>query len=172
MKWYTKLLILLSIGTLVFFIGGLIYVITAKYQMNEYALQVAASFNAATMVNASETHTDAPNAVVARYDECEAVIVPENYKALVSYLRRDHAMPFFSIMNKDTALHISICDRSHLYIAGDPDGQGATIHFDSMGKTYRMHVRGGDLWDKILTISTKGSSKYPNISLPADSKPL
>lgn len=168
MKWYTKLLILLSISTLVFFIGGMAYLVRAKYQMNEYALQLAAAFNAATIVNATETRIDAESAVIARYDGSEAVIVPENYKALVSYLRRDHAMPFLSFIKEDEALHIAVCEKSHLYIAGDPDGQGALIHFKSAGKTYRMHVRGGNLWDKILTLSLDGCSKYPNLPVNAD----
>lgn len=165
MKWYTKLLILLAIGTLLFCIVGMSYVVKAKYQMNEYTVQLGAAFNAATLVNANETFTDAQNAVITHYNGEETVLVPENYKALLSYLRRDHAMPFLSTINKEEALHISICGKSHLYIRGDKDGQGALIHFDTAGNTYRMHVTGGDLWDKILTLSTNGSNKFPNIPL-------
>ena len=46
MKWYAKLMIFLGIGTLLFCIVGMTYVIRAKYQMNEYTLQLGAAFNA------------------------------------------------------------------------------------------------------------------------------
>lgn len=163
MKWYTKLLIFLGIGTLVFVIVGMGYVIKAKYQMNEYTLQLGAAFNAATMVNATETFTDPDRAVIINYNGQETILVPENYKALLSYLRRDHAMPFLSYLDKETALHISVCNKSHLFIQGDRDGQGALIHFETAGKAYRMHVSGGDLWEKIVTICTKGRNNYPNL---------
>lgn len=165
MKWYAKLMIFLGIGTLLFCIVGMTYVIRAKYQMNEYTLQLGAAFNAATIVNATETFTDAENAVIAAYEGQKSVIVPENYKSLLSYLRRDHAMPFLSYINKEKALHISICDGSHLYILGDKDGQGALVYFETAGETYRMHVTGGDLWQKIQDIAIKGSYKAPNILL-------
>lgn len=165
MKWYTKLFVLLGIATLLFVIVGMCYLVNAKYQMNEYTVQLGLSFNAATYVNATETFTDAENAVIAEYEGRRSVIVPENYKGLQSYLRRDHAMPFLAFVNKDEALHISICDTSHLYIIGDKDGQGAMIRFETNGKNYTMHVTGGDLWQKILDVSLKGSYKAENILL-------
>lgn len=165
MKWYTKLLVLLAIGTLIFVIGGMTYVVKAKYSMNDYAVQLGAAFNAATIVNATETHTDAQQAVIASHNGQQSVIVPENYKALSSYLRRDHAMPLIGRVQKETALHISICAQSHLYMQGDKDGQGALILFESAGERFVMHVRGGDLWDKIVQLCMEGSTKHPNLPL-------
>lgn len=165
MKWYTKLLVFLAIGTLLFVIFGFSYVIRAKYQMNEYNIQLGVAFNAATFVNATETFTDEENAVIATYEGKSAVIVPENYKALQSYLRRDYAMPPFGKVKDEGALHISICGESHLYIQGDKDGQGALLRLDTDGKSFLMHVTGGDLWEKILKVSMDGRNDYPNIPL-------
>lgn len=165
MKWYTKLFVLIAVATLLFVIVGMIYLVNAKYQMNDYTVQLGLSFNAATYVNATETFTDEENAVIAEYEGRRSVIVPENYKGLQSYLRRDHAMPFLAFVNKDNALHISICNQSHLYIVGDKDGQGAMIRFETNGEKYTMHVTGGDLWQKILDISLDGSYKAENILL-------
>lgn len=165
MKWYTKLLVFLSIATLAFVIGGMTYVVRAKYSMNEYSVQLGTAFNAATMVNATQTHTQPDEAVIASYNGQQSVIVPENYKALQSYLRRDHAMPLFGWVDREQALHVSICAQSHLYITGDRDGQGALIRFESAGEKFLMHVRGGDLWEKIVKICLEGTSKYPNLPL-------
>ena len=165
MKWYTKLLVLIAIATLLFVIFGMGYLVNAKYKMNEYSVQLGAAFNAATYVNATETHTDAENAVIANYQGRSSVIVPENYKALQSYLRRDYAMPPFGKVKEEGALHISICGESHLYIQGDKDGQGALLRLDTDGKSFLMHVTGGDLWEKILKIALEGRNDYPNIPL-------
>lgn len=166
MKWYVKTIILIAVATLVFYIGSMVYLVIAKYEMNDYVLEMGAAFNAATIVNATETHTDPESAVISEYDGRSAVIVPENYKALQSYLRRDHAMPFIGVINKEKALHIAVCDASHFYIKGDKDGQGALIRLESSGEKYTMHVAGGDLWDKILTVSLSGTSKNPNRAAP------
>lgn len=163
MKWYVKALIIAAVTTLVIYIGGMIYVVRAKYSMNDYVVHLGAAFNAATIVNATETYTDPDRAVIADFDGRSAVIVPENYKALQSYLRRDHAMPPIAFINKEKSLHIAICGESHLYIQSDKDGQGALVRFESSGEKYTMHVTGGDLFDKILTVSLDGTNKHPNL---------
>lgn len=163
MKWYLKLLIFAALTTLIAYMGSMVYLVAAKYEMNDYVVDMGLAFNAATMVNATQTHTDPENAVIAEYEGQSAVIVPENYKALQSYLRRDHAMPLLGFIDRDKALHIAICDTTHLYIRGDKDGQGALIRFEGSRGKYTMHVTGGDLWDKILTISLSGTSKNPNL---------
>lgn len=165
MKLGGKIIVTIAVLTLVALIGSMIYFVSAKYQMNEYAVQIGNVFNAATIVNATETYTDEERAVIATYNGESSVIVPENYKALMSYLRRDHARPLFGSVKKENALHISICGQSHLYIAGDKDGQGATILLENMGDSFVMHVAGGDLWDKIVDMSLKGTARNPNIPL-------
>lgn len=163
MKWYLKLTIFLAIATLVVYIGSMVYLVTAKYKMNDYTLELGATFNAATIVNATTTHTDVSNAIIARYKDQSTVVVPENYPALASYLRREHAMPLIAFVNKDKALHISVCDESHFYIVGDQNGDGATVRLESSHGTYTMHVTGSDIYEKILDLCLNGSSKYPNI---------
>ena len=163
MKWYIKAFIVVAVATLVAYIGGMIYLVKAKYAMNEYVLQLGAAFNAATMVNATETHTEPENAVIAAYGNEKSVIVPENYKMLQSYLRMDYAAPPLAFVDKEEALHVSICGESALYIEGDKDGQGAMIRFESAGEHYTMHVAGGDLWQKILSVCLDGSYKAENI---------
>lgn len=165
MKWYFKLMIVIAVSTLVFYIGAMVYLVKAKYAMNEYILHLGAAFNAATMVNAETTFTDPQNAVIASYDGESAVVAPENYKALHSYLRWNHAMPPIAFVNKEKALHISICEKSMLYIVPDKDGQGATVRFESADRRFTMHVASVDLWDKILTVSLTGSGKAPNLPL-------
>ena len=141
----------------------MIYLVKAKYAMNDYTVHLTNAFNAATMVNASETFTDPESAVIASYGEKMSIVSPENYKSLLTYLRMEHAMPLLSFMDKDNALHISICDESHLYIEGDRGGQGASIRFETGNEHYTMHVSGSDIWDKILSLSLEGSYKAPNI---------
>ena len=165
MKWIWKIATAIAVLTLIFVIGGFGYVIKAKYTMNEYVLQLGAAFNAATLVNAEETHTSGEKAVIASYEGRRSVIVPDNYKALQSYLRRDYAMPFFALVDKENALHITICGQSHIYIVSDRDGQGATLLFESAGESCKMHVNSPDLWEKIVEICMEGRSKYPNIPL-------
>ncbi|MGN0746362.1 MAG: hypothetical protein ACI4ML_06800 [Aristaeellaceae bacterium] len=165
MKWYTKLLIFVGVATLVMVIAGMVYVVNAKYQMNEYALQTGLAFNAATLVNASETHTEEEQAVVAEYQGRRAIIVPENYKTVLSYLRRSYAMPPFAHVSKDTALHLTICGASECWVAGDRDGQGATVLFTSAGKSFTMHVSGSDLWQKLLSACLDGTYNAENLPL-------
>ena len=165
MKWYWKLMVLIAAATLVFMIGGMVYLVRARYASNDYVTQLGLSFNAAMMVNAQETHTGEDKAVIADHQGRRAVIVPENYKALQSYLRRDCAMPLVSFVNREKALHISFCAENNLYVQGDQDGQGASLLFECGKKTFRMHVSGGDLWQKILDLSLDGWAQSPNLPL-------
>ncbi len=165
MKSTTKLLTVLAICVLLFVILGFGYLVRAKYQMNEYTIQLGAALNAATLVNATETHTDDQNAVIASYQGRRVVIIPENYKALKAYLLQDHAMPPFGSVDEEKALSITICGESHLVIQGDKNGQGALIRFVSSGKSMLMHVSGGDIWEKILQIALEGRSNRLNLPL-------
>jgi len=165
MKWYWKLMVLIAVGTLVFCIAGMVYVVKAKYQMNEYVLQLGAAFNAATIVNAEETHLEEDKAVIAEYEGRRVIISPDNYKALQSYLRRHYATPPFARVKKDEALHIVFCGHTHLYAVPDKDGQGALLLLETGEKDYTMHIASTDLWQRIRDISMDGRAQYPNIPL-------
>ena len=82
---------------------------------------------------------------------------------LVVYTEAGFAPFEFIAGGKVVGVDIAICEKSHFYILGDKDGQGALVRLESSGETYTMHVTGGDLWDKILAISTDGTSKSPNV---------
>lgn len=163
--WYVKAVVVIALATLIAMIGGMSYLVKAKYSMNDYVIELGASFNAATIINATETHMEPDKAVIAEYEGQRVLINPENYKPLQSYLRRDYAMPLFAHVNRDKALHITICGQSHLYITGDRDGQGATLLLESSGERFTMHVTGGDLWQKIIDVCMKGFNKNENIPL-------
>ena len=70
-------MIILAFSALFLFIGGMVYVVKAKYALNDYTMQVGFGFNAAMMVNAEETHMDADKAVIAQYEGKRVVIVDD-----------------------------------------------------------------------------------------------
>ena len=67
MKWAIRLVVAAALFTLVFYIGGMIYLVRAKYEMNAYARRLDAAFSAASMINAEQTHLLEENAIVAEY---------------------------------------------------------------------------------------------------------
>lgn len=147
------------------FIGGMVYVVKAKYALNDYTLQVGLGFNAAMMVNAEETHTDADKAVIAEYEGRRVVIAPENYKAVQTCLLRQAAMPLFGRVRHEGALRISLCGEAEVYIQPDEDGEGFTAEWTSSGKRFVMHAAGGGHWQRMLTLCLEGSTQMANIEL-------
>ena len=86
----------LIIFTIVLLVGGIVfigYLLRARTQANEYLFQVDAVLSACMVANQGEPLTDADKAVIAEYDGQKAVVVPGNYAALSSYLRKDAVMP-------------------------------------------------------------------------------
>lgn len=160
-----KILAVITVLTLVLTIGGMVYVVKAKFAVNDYTLQLGTSFNAAMMVNATETYTDADKAVIAEYGGRRVVIVPENYRQVISCLSRQAAMPLLAFVDKEEALHVSICDASDLYAQPDKDGEGFTVEWQLEGKRFVMHTSGGNHWERLLQYCLDGASKAPNIEL-------
>ena len=167
MGWKLKTTVLLSLGILLVVSLGFGYVVYARYQGNAYAVQIAASFNAASLVNGQETYTQPDRAVVSSYEGRRFVILPDNYNALVSLLRKDHAMPPFRRVGEDAPLSIVICDSARLRIAPDGDSvDGAFVCYtDDAGKQYTMHVRGGNIWKQLVEYATTGYAKRRNLAL-------
>jgi len=164
MKWYTKLFLWLIIAIFVAIMLGMVYVVWAKYRIDDYKVQLTTSLNAAMIVNAEETFTDPESAVICEYDGARVVLAPENYRALTNYLTADSAPPLFARVDKQNSLHISLCGHEHIYVEGDEDGDGVTIRFESREHTYIMHVGGySDLWNKLLTLCSTGTNRNPNI---------
>ena len=48
--WYIKAVVAIAIATLLAMIGGMSYLVKAKYAMNDYVIHLGAAFNAATIV--------------------------------------------------------------------------------------------------------------------------
>lgn len=140
------------------------YAVRARYQGNEYVVQVTNAFNAAALVNGEETFTDPERAVVSAYEGRQYVILPENYKGFVSLLRKDCAMPMFRRVGSDAPLSITICGSGQLRIEPDPDSiDGALIAFTSgAGGRFTMHVRGGNIWRQLVEYATTGHGKNRN----------
>ena len=167
MSWKLKILVFTALGALLVYLAGLGYLVYARYQANEYVLQVAAAFNAASLVNGEETYTEPDKAVIADCEGKRYVILPENYRAIIALLRKDHAMPMFRRVGKDAPLKITICDSAVLRIKPDEGSiDGALVSFtNDAGKRFTMHVRGGNIWKQILGYTTTGSSEYRNLPL-------
>ena len=151
--------------TLTVFVGGLVYVVKAKYALNDYTMQVGLGFNAAMLVNAQETLTDEDSAVIAEYEGRRMVIAPENYRAVQSCLLRQAAMPPFGRVKREGALYISLCGEAEIYVQPDDDGEGFTAEWVSGDDRFVMHAAGGNHWQRLLDLCMKGTTKTPNIEL-------
>ena len=165
MTWRLKTVVLLVLVIFVTTCLWLGYAVHARYQGNEYVMELGIAFNAAALLNGEETYTDPDRAVVSAYEGQQYVILPENYKALVSLLRKDHAMPLFRRVGKDAPLAITICDCTT--IQAEPDGEdGALVCLvTDAGKRFTMHVRGGNIWKQLVEYATAGHGERLNIAL-------
>lgn len=167
MGWKMKTIVFLAVAMFLIGCVWLGYVVYARSQGNEYAVQVAASFNAAALVNGDETYVEPDRAVICTYEGKRYVILPDNYKAVVSLLRKDYVMPMFRRVGKDAPLLITICGGAQLRIEPDKNSDdGALISFTAdNGKHFTMHVRGGNIWKQLLEYTTVGHSDRRNLQL-------
>jgi len=158
-------MVIAAFSALLALMVGMVYVVRAKYALNDYTMQVGLGFNAAMMVNAQETLTDESSAVIAEYEDRRVVIAPENYRAVQSCLLRQAAMPPFGRVRREGALHISVCGTSEMYVQPDDDGEGFTVEWRSGDERYVMHASGGGHWQRLLTLCLEGSTQTKNIEL-------
>lgn len=167
MGWKLKALVAIGLAMALVGCAWLGYAVHARYQGNVYIVRMTTAFNAAALVNGEETYTDADRAVISAYEGRRYVINPDNYKPLVSLLRKDCAMPMFRRVGKDAPLEIVVCGGARLDIRPDPDSvDGALIAFnDDTGRRFTMHVRGGNIWKQLVEYATAGHSGHPNLPL-------
>ena len=165
MKWYSKLIISIGILSLIAAIGGMIYVVNAKNLMNEYTVQSTAVFNAAMLINADETFTDEEHAVIASFEDTQAVVIPENYKSVLYYLRENAAAPLFASRSRGSTLTISLCGGPVFTVSFDSDGEKATVELDTGEKVFRMRIRGINLREHLLNCALKGTAAGQNLPL-------
>ena len=167
MGWKMKTAVIVSVGMFLAGCAWLGFVVCARYRGNDYLVQVTASFNAASLVNGEETFTEPDKAVISTFEGRRYVVIPENYKAIVSLLRKDHVMPLFRRVGKDAPLSVVICGGARLRIEPDGDSvDGALVSFDAdNGRHYTMHVRGGNIWRQIVQYTTEGPLNRRNLPL-------
>ena len=167
MGWKLKTIVFLTLAVFLAGCAWLCFVVYARYQGNDYLVDITASFNAASLVNGEETYTDPDRAVISTYEGQSYVIIPENYKAVVSLLRKDHVMTLFRRIGKDAPLKITVCGSAEIRIEPDRGSDdGALIDFvDAGGKRYVMHVRGGNIWKQFIEYATVGHSVNRNLPL-------
>lgn len=161
-----RILLIVTIFLLVAGIGFLIFSIHARLTTSEYMFQVDAVLSAASIANQNEPLTETDKAVIADYEGRRTVIVPGNYKALSSYLRKDAYLQPLQHIDKKNALKITVCDEAIFYIVpknGDPDK--VYVLLETNGRSFRMHASGGNQWSSLLAVCTKGTYHDDNIPL-------
>ena len=161
-----KIIIALALAVLLACIGGMIFVVKSKYAINDFAIEVNAAMNAAMIVNAEETHTDAENAVICEYEGDRVILAPENYRAFSTYLGMQSAMLLFDHADRDSGLHICVCGNADVYVSSDMDGDGLNIRWETGKRTYNMHAKGSNIWNRLVQTCTVGSSAAENIAVP------
>lgn len=160
-----RLLCVVALFSLALLISGMIYVVYAKYQLNDYNTELSMAFNAAMLVNAQTTYTDAEHAVIASYGDARVLVAPENYRFVQNYFKRQAVAIPISLRAFEDALVLTFCGESALFAVPDADLQGATVRFQSSNKHYTMHVSSPDLWEKMLDACLTGTNQVPNIAL-------
>lgn len=166
MKWWTKAILILAIAVLVGSVCAMVWVLRAKASINEYILRSTAAFNAAMLTNAEETYTEPDKAVIARYEGQRAVVAPENYKAVLYYLKGNAAPPLFRHADPDHALILTVCDETVFTVSFAPDGESGVLEMRSGGKSITMRISNFGLKDRLLACALTGTSAADSIQLP------
>ena len=162
-----RILIIFTIVFLVLGIGLLAFSIYSRTNGTEYQFQVDAVLGAAFIANEEDPLTTDPDrAVIAEYDGRKAVIVPNNYMALSSYLRKDSASMLFFSINREKAIKLTVCNEAVFYIAPQENSEDvAYVELSTMGQTFHMRTDGGNQWKNLLNCCTKGTYHDENIPL-------
>ena len=162
-----RIMVVFAIVLLVAGIAFLIFSVHSRLNGTEYQFQVDAVLSAASIANGEDPLTTDPDkAVIAEYQGKRAVVVPGNYTALSSWLRKDAAsLPFLSI-DKENALKLTVCNEAVFYAVPDKGSEDVVlIELTTMGRTFRIRTDGGNQWQSLLTCCMKGSYHDDNIPL-------
>lgn len=163
----TKVLIIIVVLVILTGAGFLIFSVHSRLTNTEYQFQVDAVLSAAAIANGEDPlTTDPAKCVIAEYEGKRSVIVPGNYTALSSWLRKDSAATLFSGPDKSKALKITACNEAVFYISpADSSGDVVMIELTTMGRTFRVRTKGGNQWTSLLACCTKGTYHDDNIPL-------
>lgn len=162
-----RILIFFTVVLLVSGIAFLIFSIHSRLKGTEYQFQVDAVLTAASIANEENPLTTDPAlSVTAEYDGRKTVVVPGNYTALSSYLRKDAANMLFFPMDRDNALKLTVCDIATFLIAPqDATGDVVLVELVTKDQTFRMRTDGGNQWKALLDCCMKGTYHDENIPL-------
>lgn len=162
-----RILIIFTVVLLVFGIGFLIFSVDARLKGTEYQFQVDAVLSAASIANeADPLTTDPALSVIAEYEGRKTVVVPGNYMALSSYLRKDAASMLFFSMDREKALKLTVCDIATFLIAPQNDsGDVVLVELVTKDQTFHMRTDGGNQWKALLDCCMKGTYHDDNIPL-------
>lgn len=149
--------IIIAMAALFGMIGGMIYVVHAKYEYNDFVRNLTFSFNAATYVNATEVQTDPDSAVVVRTSEESWIVHPDQYKKVLLYLKYNAVYVPFAHVPDSAALRITLCGETEIRVQPAPDGQTALIRLDVSNRHFVMRISYRDLYDTILTHCRKNA---------------
>ena len=161
----TKILIILVILFLVGGIAFMIFSVHSRLQGTEYQFQIDAILTAASIANEEDpATTDPEKAVIAEYDGRKTVVVPGNYLALSSYLKKDSASMLFLSIDREKALKLTICGEAVIYAVPEKNNEDVVLlELTTMGQTFRMRTDGGNQWAKLLECCMKGTYHDENI---------
>ncbi len=166
MKWPLRLMLMLVVLLLVAGIAGIIFLVRARMDTNEYLFQVDAILAAARVANGGEALEDPARAVIAEYGGRRSLIVPGNYQALASYLKRDPAHPLLASIREEEALKITFCAGATLLAVPEGDSMDQVlVRLITGNRTLTMHLRGGNLWINLLACAMEGTYHDENLSL-------
>ena len=162
-----RILVIFTIVFMVFGIGFLAFSIYSSRTGTEYQFQVDAVLAAATIANDEDPLTTDPDrAVIAEYEGRRAVVVPNNYMALSSYLRKSSACMLFFSVNREKAIKLTVCNEAVFYIVPQEGSEDVVyVEFSTMGQTFHMRTHGGNQWKNLLDCCMKGTYHDGNIPL-------
>ena len=162
-----KILLIITALLLVGGIAFMIFSVHARLNGTEYQFQVDAILTAASIANEEDPlTTDPEKAVIAEYNGRKAVVVPGNYAALASYLRKDAASLLFASVDHEKALRLTVCDEAVFWIVPqDESGDVVLVELTTMGQRFRIRTDGGNQWTNLLACCTKGTYHDENIPL-------
>lgn len=168
MKWsWSRFFIILTVLILVVAIALMIFAVHSRKRTEEYKFQVEAIFSLAAAANDNTLLKDPDLSVVTSWEGRKWVVSPENYMALVSYLRRDAGMPLFMPrIDPDRCLTVTVCGEAVFRVIPENDsGESILIELETGSQTFRMHAKGGLLWNGLLDYSTEGPLRQRNLTL-------
>ena len=162
-----KIMLIITALLLVGGIAFMIFSVHARLNGTEYQFQVDAILTAASIANEEDPlTTDPEKAVIAEYNGRKAVVVPGNYAALASYLRKDAASLLFASVDHEKALRLTVCDEAVFWIVPqDESGDVVLVELTTMGQRFCIRTDGGNQWTNLLACCTKGTYHEENIPL-------